>query len=836
MSKKVLFTFPFALILNIGLNAQSWVGKMLDPASNFYDVQHEFKADMQYLQDSLAEDSEEENSIMLYKRWEEFTEPRVYPSGKMMDPSFVPQEYARYITQHAQSKTQSVLSNWTLTGPVYQNCVGLVNFVRLHPTDTNIVFAGSGSGGLWRSADKGAHWTTNTDNLGCLNMSDMAFDPKDPNIIYLASGGSGYAIGLVKSIDGGVSWKPTGLNNLKLSSVIVNPVNSQILLASSLNDVYRSTDGGASFSHILSGTLMRNLMFKPGDPNTVYITSWNTFYRSTDGGLNFTAITSGLPPPGDLIRMSIATTAADPNYVYLLASSLASSTFYGLYLSTDAGLTFTLQSSTPNIVGSQGWFALAIAASPVNKTEVLVGGLNIYRSVNSGKAWTQISSWSVPSMTGAVHVDIHDLQYYNGTTIYAACDGGVFRTANSGVAWTNLCAGLQVTQSYSVGISQINPNLILIGTQDNGTKSFNGAAWSHKIGGDGSICFIDWSNDTFQYASLPSGWLAASVDAGAIFNTIGGSITESTNAYTIPWLQDPDSAATLYAGYTNVWKSTNRGSTWKKISAFTGGGVKVIAVCSGNNRCLCAVNSNKLYRTIDGGTSWINITGTLPVASAVISDVVIRDADSNKIWVAFSGTSNGNKVFETSDGGKTWNNISGTLPNLPATALVYQQNSHDALYLAMDIGVYYRDTLLNSWEPFNTNLPNVVIRQLKIQRSAKKLVASSYGRGIWQSDLYFNTSTGVASKVKSNNNNSLEIFPNPANGEITVSFFAASKGNYRLEIENMLGQLIYLDELNNFEGACERKFNADLKMKGMFLVSLTNLTDNEKTVKKVILY
>jgi hypothetical protein len=835
------FILLILVLIGTASYSQRWIYGMLDTSANFYKVQRDFNAYMDKRNDAgfiAPQDSiEEEDNFLQFKIWEEFTEPRVYPSGKIIDPSLIPANYSKYLTQQTPSGSASVKSSWSYKSAANKDGIGCLNFVRFHPSDSNIIFAGAASGGLWKSTDGGTIWTTNTDSLGTLNMSDLAFDPKNPSVIYLGTGGSGYTIGLLKSTNGGASWSQTGLINLKITSVAVNPDTPSIVLASSSNDVYRSVNGGVSFQKVMSGILMRNLMFKPGDPRTVYITAWNTFYRSVDGGVNFTAISSGLPPPGDLIRMSIATTPADPDYVYLLASSLSASDFYGLYLSTDAGLTFTLKSKTPNIVGGQGWFALAVAVSPSDKAEVVVGGLNIYRSANSGSTWTQISSWSVPSHTGKVHVDIHDLQYHNAATLFAATDGGLFKTSNNGSTWSNLCSYLQVAQCYSVGISQKNSALFIIGTQDNGTKTYNGAAWKQNIGGDGSVCFFDWSNDSNQYASLPQGQLAASFNNGTTFNYIMSGITESTNAFVIPWLQDPDSSNTLYAGFTNVWRSTNKGSAWTKISSFTGGGgVKAIAVCRGFNKCICAVTGNKLYRTMDG-VNWINITGNLPVASASISDVVIKDADTNKIWVAFSGVIDGIKVFETSDGGKTWNNISGTLPNLPSTALVYQRSSPDALYLGMDIGVYYRDTILNSWELFNTGLPNAVIRQLKIQQASGKIVAATYGRGVWESDLFFNTSTTGVKTSAAYNLYVLKISPNPCDGKFDISFNGPSKKeDYRLEIRNASGQLLYEETLKEVSGPFSKQFDISKFGKGIYMLSLVSCSDKTlNSTQKIIL-
>jgi photosystem II stability/assembly factor-like uncharacterized protein len=828
----IILTLHLLIAAALPVSAQKWVRMMQDPEVNFYDVQKEF---YRYWKEHESEvrheknqdrEVEEEETYMQFKRWEEYMEPRVYPSGKRLDPAFISNEYQDYLAKNSSLKSRmSSQANWSIIGPVYQGCAGKIICVRFHPSNPNTVYAGAETGGLWKSTDGGVNWTTNTDNLASLKIRDLAFDPANTNNMYMTTD-----IALFKSTDGGNTWNQTSLSGL-CAKVIVSPSNSSIVLASTNNAIYRSTDGAATFTQVCTGVLFKSLKFKADDPNVVFATDYQKFYRSTDGGQTFSVITSGLPS-GTTINLQMATTVADANYVYIVASDVTNSAFAGLYLSTDAGLNFTLKSNSPNIVGSQGWFALAIAVSPTNRDEVAVGGLNIYRSVNSGVNWTQISTWNVPNMTGQVHVDIDDLQYSNGTTIYAGTDGGVFSTANSGSTWTNRVSGLQVIQPYGFGISQITPSLVMVGTQDNGTKTFNGTSWTQNVGGDGSICFIDWSSDTYRYVSLPSGGtmrLGASTDAGATYNYIDAGITETTNKMAIPWMQDPADSVTLYAGYGNVWKTANRGSTWTKISTF-GGGITAIGICKTNNNTICAatLNPKKIYRTTNGGTSWTDITGTLPLSTIYVTDIAIKDTDPNKIWVVCSGSSAGNKVFESSDGGMTWQNISGTLPNIPFNCIVSENGSaQNSLYVGADIGVYYYDDALSAWIPFNNSLPNARVTQLKIQYPSGKLRACLYGRGIWESDLYVNTPTGIATIE---DKNSLEVYPNPFSSEVTLETKKLLH-NATLTVNNCFGQTV--KEIKNINGRTVSFFRDNLAS-GFYFVRLTEESKIIETAKVVI--
>jgi len=161
-----------------------------------------------------------------------------------------------------------------------------------------------------------------------------------------------------------------------------------------------------------------------------------------------------------------------------------------------------------------------------------------------------------------------------------------------------------------------------------------------------------------------------------------------------------------------------------------------LVVAPSNNSWIYAAQNNVVYYTSNGGGSWTNITDTLPVGSAGIFAMTVSPTKPNRVWVTFSGYSAGNKVFESKDAGNSWTNISGGLPNLPVNCIVYQPGLADGIYVGTDQGVYYHDTVLNTWVDYSNNLPNTVVMDLKISKASGNLLAATYGRGTWETSTY----------------------------------------------------------------------------------------------------
>jgi len=761
-------TLLITILFTSGLFAQDWVNKMQDPNVNFYEVQKAFykyynKAEQKLEREkrklakkggeAVREGELEVPGFEQFKRWEHFMAPRVSLTGER----FAPDAVWKAMSQYKQGYKTFAAGNWTLIGPSTSTVpsggggAGRLQFVTVHPTTPTTMWVGSPGGGLWKTTDGGNTWSTNTDQLPqVIGCNDLAIDKNNPNTMYLATGdadgGDTYSVGLLKTTDGGATWNTTGLSMSlpqfrQIGKVLIDPTNSNTLYVASTAGVYKSTNGGTTFSVVLAGSF-KDIEFQPGTPTTLYVCG-NEFYRTTNSGTSWTKITAVLPLAANCQRMAIAVSAATPTTVYLVAAKVTSYDLEGFYKSTNSGASFTKLTVGSAIIGTQGFYAIAMEASPTTANEVVVGGLDVWKCTNvpnSGTAsFTQQSYWSGGSPY--VHADIHELEY-NGSNLYSACDGGLFVTANGGSSWTDKSnGGLQIAQMYGFGQSATNATLLLQGWQDNGTNRLNGTSWSRVIGGDGMKAFISHGNDQNQWGSLYYGMLQRSTNGGTSFSQCTSGITEFVGSNGPgPWVtefnEDLTTANTIYCGFANVWKSTTGGTSWTKLGTISTSTVYVQAIAAApttNGQVILAAKGSILYRTTNGGTNWTAVTG-LP--NGIFSDIAFHPTNPNKAWLTYSGFSNVNKVFQTTDQGVTWTNISASVPNIPVNCIAVDKNGNDALYIGTDAGVFYKDASSIVWQPFSSGLPNVNITQLEIFYSGSKIRASTYGRGMWESTLY----------------------------------------------------------------------------------------------------
>ncbi len=646
-------------------------------------------------------------------------------------------------------KTQSPQGNWHIIGPIGEPApgggIGRVTCIAFHPNNPQIIFVGTPAGGLWKSTDGGNSYTPLTDHLPVLGVAEIVIHPTNPDIIYIATGDRSasdtYTIGVLKSTDGGNTWNTTGLSFLVTSQdvirrMVMHPDNPDILFTAGSNGIYKTENGGLTWALKSAGNFF-DLEFKPDDPSVMYAGGNAIIMKSTNSGETWQFFQTGI----NLInagRIELAVTPSEPNWVYGVVSHRVTSGLHSVIQSTD-GFTWTqLRDGSINYLGwkndgsdtgGQGWFDLAIAVNPSNKNDVFIGGVNIWRSTNGGNSFNIVGHWQG---LGApyIHADIHYM-VYQGNTLYVGCDGGIYK--RSGANWQSLNGNLAIHQIYKIGNSESDPELISYGSQDNGTTKYDNGININIRGADGMETCIDPQNPNIIYASQYYGDIYRSINRGTTFSKI--SVDTETGDWVTPYLINPQNRFGLFIGLKNVWKSTDRGNSWTRISNFSAGDMVALAVAPSDSNIIYAAFPNTIYKTTDGGASWHLTTLTAP---AEITYLKIHPTNPNHIYVTFSGYLPKDKIYLSQDGGTTWQNISAGLPNVPANCVEYQNGSDDGIYVGTDIGVFYKNNQIPVFQPFSNGLPRVIVNELEIHYGAQKIRAGTYGRGLWESDLFTN--------------------------------------------------------------------------------------------------
>lgn len=752
---------------------------------NFFTIVREHEEEMsRELKDDKEEGEEIEDESKQFDRWKWFWESRVDEKGNFPNPAILMQEWEKSTAFNTKIKGErlqgvTALAQWKQIGPAIvpdstpqggKGGMGRINCIRLSDKSPSTVWVGTAAGGAWKSTDEGKTWNPMTDNLPALSVSDIAIHPTSASTVFIATGDADvggsipywhYSAGILRTDDGGKTWKPTGLSYFQhqeyiIRRLLISPSTPNLMLAGTNDGILLSSDGGVIWENVQSGNF-RDMEYQPGNPLVVYATTGNTVFKSTNAGKNWVQLSSGIT---GVINLKIAVTPANPNYVYAIGCG-SNQGFAGLWLSADAGATWKKQSSSPNILswsvtgtgqqsqGGQGSYDLAIAAPNAAAATVIIGGVNIWRSINSGTSWDCVAHWSggTNGSKPYVHADVHELITTAKGYIYAGTDGGIFRSEDGGNSWVDLSKGLCIAQFYRISVGATSANIILGGAQDNGTSRYNGTSWTQAYGGDGMNCIVDYKNTKIVYASIYAGNIYRSTDGGNNWDYfIHSGITGEQGGWVTPYLLHPTTPTTAFAGFVNVWRTTDAGGSWSRLSNFSQGPLTVLEIAESDPKYIYAGNGGGFRYTTDGGTSWKALT--LPVSATSIRTLAIDAKKPDRIWIGISGYGT-QKVLETSDFGANWKDISSGLPAVPINCVVYQKNSPDRMYAGTDIGVYYRDTLINTWLAYNDGLPATIVSDLKIHYASGKLYAGTFGRGIWSGNLAnCNTKIDLAITVK----------------------------------------------------------------------------------------
>ena len=811
--------------------SQEWAKNITKPNLNFYDIQQAFN---EYYKTHVPS-WEADDDFKAFKRCEYFMEPRVYPSGEFNNFSSTWNALQELKSGANKGMQTAATPTWSSLGPQFSSNgsagVGRVDCIQFDPTNTNTVWLGAASGGLWMSTNNGTTWVDKSANLPIYSVADIVIHPTGTNTMYIATGdgfgyigGSGgsvfwggtYSSGVLKSTDGGTTWSSTGLNYTMgqrhiINRLVMHPQNHDTLFAVGTDGINRSVNGGVNWTKVKSGRYY-DIEFNASNPDIIYAVK-DSVMRSIDGGVTWTAIPGSPKFTG---RSAIETTVANDSVLYVLDQSKK------FMRSADAGTSWTTYTITGLTL--YGYYDNVLSVSPVDENTVYVAGYNMYKTVNGGSTWTAVGA--------GIHVDHHVIEFVPATNhIYCGNDGGIYRSTNGGTVWTDFTSGLQITQFYRLGSSFTNPNIVYAGAQDNGTRRNNSGTWATVTGGDGMECLVDYTSSNIVYTTYQNGSLNKSTNGGASFsalNTGGGG-------WVSPFVIDPIVNTTLYFGGKEVRKSTDGGATWNNISTNLTGSINIaaLAVAKSNPNYIYAAKYNSVYVTTNGGSTWTTINSGLPVSSNAVTYIAISSTDPNTAWVTLSGYNAGQKVYKTTNAGASWTNISGALPNIPANCVVYDENSTtDAIYVGTDLGVYYLDNTMGGvWQNFSTGLPNVMVYELEINYTSQKLIAATYGRGLWETPIPTTISTNINSTV--NPKGVIALYPNPSQGVFNLDVStSANKTSVKVEVYNLMGEKV-MSLPSDFTKANHYQLNLSNQPDGVYLITIA--TDFETRTERVVI-
>lgn len=700
-----------------------------------------------------------------------FYEQRAYPQG------FIPVGWREEAMTHIEKYNRNNSSpatdalTWSALGP--GNVGGRLRSILVHPSNSQIIYVGSVSGGIWKTTTGGSSWVPLKDNMENLAVVTLTFEGSNANTIYAGTGEGFFNVdavrgaGIFKSTDAGATWAQlSATNNSSFYYVqkLEYDASTGTLWAATRKGLFKSSNGGTSFTQVLSGSgdiYVMDLEIANTAPTTIYAgvghLSQSAVWRSTDAGSNWSEVRS----VSGMGRIELAVSQSSPGTVYASMLNLSTYGVGNISKSTNSGTSWTNVtvpgpsfSGADNYAGQQGWYDNILAVHPTNSNTVFAGGIDLWMTTNGGSSWTQKTNWY--SQTGAppyVHADFHDVTFdpQNSNTVFVGNDGGIYRSTNGGTSWTALNNDLFVTQFY-YGAVDPSSSKYYGGTQDNGTiRSLGSTSWTEIFGGDGGATEVDYVNPNNIYIEYVNFAFFKSTNGGVSFVRSMNGIPKGSGDYDgttdrtlfiTPFIMDPNSPTTIVGGTYRVWRTINGASSWTSISSdLTGDGsgasgakISTLAIAKGNSDVIYVGCTNgRVQVTTNAGSQWNLRNSGLP--NATCSRIAIHPTNSSVAYAVYSGFTSGAKVYKTTNAGTSWTNISNNLPNIPVSCIYINPANTSHLVIGTDLGVFTSSNDGGSWSADNSGLANVVVADLDYRSSDNKIFASTHGRGMFAADL-----------------------------------------------------------------------------------------------------
>lgn len=785
---------------------QDWRDAIGDPTVPF-EIAQQMAYD--YFENNPDQIEAEGSGWKQFKRWESFWEGRVDENGLRAGGIEKLHEVIADYEDWCDASNQIPVT-WNSLGPhaaperIVANSdygspgVGMMLSIWVDPDNFDHILGGSSSGGLWETMDAGASWTNITDGFGygTFGVHSVSVAEQNKDHIYIGTGvetgvtgmDKEYGWGVLRSLDGGVTWDITGLTYYAGEDetpptwkVVADPFDTDgnIVYAATDAKVYKSTNAGGTFTPILEASddvKFKDFDIKPDNPAVLIASAANgaplwandipgSIWRSTDGGATWSNLTSelgGAQNPSTYNLIFTEFSPVDPNIVYCLGRVISSTNteYFDVFRSEDAGLTWVQMADDINMLAA-GALKGDLRCSAVNSDIIYMSAVEVFRSINQGQSFYSISDWNQMNVIDYMHADIRDMAimpFGSDDLLFAAHDGGVGRRIfGQQSSWTDLSSGgLTVGQIY--GMSSSNSDRVYCGFQDLSTQFFQDGEWFNTGAGDGGNCLVNFVDNNEALMSVNQK-INRTFNNGVTFAGLnfGTGIhhdlpfTYNSQNPEIRWAAKPDVRRLDFDDVQINW-------TWTQLMDPQISGLsqmtrpQTIASSKTNPNILVVADGRNpwsddfvILKTSDalvsnGFAQWEDLTDQLSEAgcSAKIEEVLINPEDEDDILLAMQKFNDGEKIYRSYDGGQTFVNISYNLPNTPVNCIEYQENSDGTIYIGTDVGVFYTNNSLlqtQTWKCLTGNMPLMMIADLEINYCTGKLLAASFGRGLWDCDL-----------------------------------------------------------------------------------------------------
>ncbi len=687
---------------------------------------------------------------------------------------------------------------------------GRIADIEVSSTDKSTWFVAVGSGGVWKTTNAGTTWTPVFDGQSVYSIGEIALDPSNPNNVWVGTGENvsgrhvGWGDGVYRSRNGGMTWTNVGLPHSEhIGKILVHPEDSdRILVAaegplwSSGGDrgVYRSDDGGDSWEAVLSideNTGVTDMEFHPTDPSIVYAATFQRqrrtwgymaggegsgIWKSTDAGETWREITTGLPS-GDMGKIGIAVTPADPDRVY--ATIEAGQSEQGFYRSMDEGESWERRNSY--ISGGTGpHYYQEIEASPTEADIVIQMDVFFQITRDGGASFGNLETGrDKHSDNHALWIDPDNPRHMLGGT-----DAGLYETFDRGTTWRHF-PNMPIAQFYKVAMSNRAPFYdLLVGAQDLGTllapsrtittEGIRNDDWVFPLGADGYGVQIDPTDPDIGYMMTQQGNLVRTIlSSGEVMRiqpkAAPGEPIERWN-WDSPIIISPHDSDRIFFASQRLWQSNDRGNSWTAISEdlTTGtdryelpymgrvweldamhdnGAMSQYATLTSisespvaEGRLYTGSDDGLIHATTDGGSNWTR-TAPLPGVPerSFINKVVAGEHSATTVFALADAHKLGDYapyIFRSNDGGSTWTSIRGDLPDgMLVWALQQDHVNPDLLFVAAEKGLYFTINGGTNWSPL-AGTPTIAFRDVQLHRRDNDVVGATFGRGVYILDDY----------------------------------------------------------------------------------------------------